>query len=211
MTEKQQKFLDFIVKFRNENGYSPSVREIAKGLGLASPSSVQSMLDKLSAMGLLSRSSGVARSATVSDNHSAYLHTEELGIPVIGHIQAGTPVMSEENIEGYIPVQQFLNASSGGFFLVVDGESMKDKGILPGDYVFVKPQNTIANGQIGAFRINGEVTLKTFRKTDDGIFLLPANDEFQPIPILETDTFEVIGRYIMLLRLTERGYGFGPA
>ncbi len=210
MTEKQQRFIEFIVQFRKDNGYSPSVREIAKGLGLSSPSTVQSMLDKLTTMGVLSRSSGVARSATISEAVAEMIPQSEMGIPIIGHIQAGTPVMAEENIEGYIPVQEFLNASSGGFFLVVDGLSMKDKGIHPGDYVFIKPEKTIANGQMGAFRLNGEVTLKTFRKTDDGIFLMPANEDFKPIPVLETDEFEVIGRYIMLLRLTERGYGFGP-
>lgn len=201
MTEKQKKFLDFIIQFREDNGYSPSVREIAKGLGLASTSTVNSMLNKLMDKGVLSMISGKARSIIANND-------EPKGVPIVGHIKAGTPVMAEENIEGYIPIKEFLKNSNGGFFLIVDGYSMKDKGILPGDYIFIQPQKTISNGQIGAFRINGEVTLKTFRKTNDGIFLMPANDEFKPIPVLETDEFEVIGRYVMLLRLVEKGYDF---
>ncbi len=201
MTEKQKRFLDFIIRFKEENGYSPSVREIAKGLGLASTSSVKSMLDKLINQGVLSMMSGKARSIIANE-------PEVKGIPIIGHIRAGTPVTAEENIEGYIPIKEFLKNSNGGFFLIVDGYSMKDKGILPGDYIFIQPQKIISNGQIGAFRLNGEVTLKTFRKTNDGIFLMPANDEFEPIPVLETDEFEVIGRYVMLLRLVEKGYDF---
>ncbi len=201
MTEKQKRFVDFILRFREDNGYSPSIREIAAGLGLASTSTVKSMLDKLTAKGELSMISGKARSVTAPEPACS-------GVPVIGHIRAGSPVMAEENIEGYIPVREFLKNSSGGFFLVVDGYSMKDKGILPGDFVFIQPQKTISNGQIGAFRINGEVTLKTFRRTDDGVFLMPANEEFRPIPVLESDEFEVIGRYVMLLRLVEKGYDF---
>lgn len=200
MTRKQERLLNFIVKFHEDYGYSPSVREIAQGLGVSSPSAVKVMLDRLQEQGVLNKSSGVARSISLPENNS------EKGIPVIGHIAAGTPVMAEENIEGYIPVREFLKNSNGGFFLIVDGYSMKDKGILPGDYVFIQPCSEIGNGQIGAFRINGEVTLKTFRRIDGSVYLEPANSDFRPIQITVEDSFEVIGRYIMLLRLTEKGY-----
>jgi repressor LexA len=129
-----------------------------------------------------------------------------LGIPVLGRIRAGLPVEADENIEGYIPLQDFLATSSGGFFLIVEGESMKDKGILHGDYAFIQPQQDISSGQIGAFRLNGEVTLKIFRKTDDGVFLIPANEEFEPIRVNESDRFEIIGRFVMLLRMVEKGF-----
>ena len=151
---------------------------------------------------MLTKSSGRARSLT------AVKHEEDKGIPIIGRIVAGVPVMAEENIEGYIPVKEFLRNSNGGFFLIVDGYSMQDKGILPGDYVFIQPCKEISNGQIGAFRLNGEVTLKTFKRSEDGIFLLPANNDFQPIPVTNDDSFEVIGRYVMLLRFREQGYHF---
>lgn len=203
MTDKQERLLNFILEFHKENGYSPSIREMAQGMGVSSPSTIKAMLDRLEAKGMLSKSSGRARSLTTTIQED-----EDRGIPVIGRIVAGTPVMAEENIEGYIPVKEFLRNSNGGFFLIVDGYSMQDKGILPGDYVFIQPCTEISNGQIGAFRLNGEVTLKTFKRSDEGIFLLPANSDFKPIPVTEDDSFEVIGRYVMLLRLREQGYNF---
>lgn len=202
MTDKQERLLNFILDFHKEHGYSPSIREMAHGMGVSSPSTIKAMLDRLEAKGMLTKSSGIARSLT------AVMQEEDKGIPVIGRIVAGTPVMAEENIEGYIPVKEFLRNSNGGFFLIVDGYSMQDKGILPGDYVFIQPCKEISNGQIGAFRLNGEVTLKTFKRSDEGIFLLPANNDFQPIPVTEDDIFEVIGRYVMLLRFREQGYHF---
>ena len=159
MTDKQERLLQFILDFHKENGYSPSIREMAQGMGVSSPSTIKAMLDRLEAKGMLTKSSGRARSLTTT------MQEEDKGIPVIGRIVAGTPVMAEENIEGYIPVKEFLKNSNGGFFLIVDGYSMKDKGILPGDYVFIQPCKEISNGQIGAFRLNGEVTLKTFKKS----------------------------------------------
>ena len=203
MTDKQERLLNFILDFHKEHGYSPSIREMAQGMGVSSPSTIKAMLDRLEAKGMLTKSSGIARSLT-----TVIQEDENKGIPVIGRIVAGTPVMAEENIEGYIPVKEFLRNSNGGFFLIVDGYSMQDKGILPGDYVFIQPCKEISNGQIGAFRLNGEVTLKTFKRSDEGIFLLPANNDFEPIPVTEDDTFEVIGRYVMLLRFREQGYHF---
>lgn len=203
MTDKQERLLNFILDFHKEHGYSPSIREMAQGMGVSSPSTIKAMLDRLEAKGMLTKSSGIARSLT-----TVIQEDEDKGIPVIGRIVAGTPVMAEENIEGYIPVKEFLRNSNGGFFLIVDGYSMQDKGILPGDYVFIQPCKEISNGQIGAFRLNGEVTLKTFKRSDEGIFLLPANNDFEPIPVTEDDTFEVIGRYVMLLRFREQGYHF---
>lgn len=203
MTDKQERLLNFILDFHKEHGYSPSIREMAYGMGVSSPSTIKAMLDRLEAKGMLTKSSGRARSLT-----TVMQDENDKGIPVIGRIVAGTPVMAEENIEGYIPVKEFLRNSNGGFFLIVDGYSMQDKGILPGDYVFIQPCKEISNGQIGAFRLNGEVTLKTFKRSDEGIFLLPANNDFQPIPVTDDDIFEVIGRYVMLLRFREQGYQF---
>ncbi|MDR2883593.1 MAG: transcriptional repressor LexA [Deferribacteraceae bacterium] len=208
ITDKQAAFLKFIENFHRDNGYAPSVRDIAGGLGLASTSGVQSMIERLSSKGLLNRGSGVARSLSLANVESptkAFSDSDK-GVPILGHIRAGMPVMSEENIEGHIPVKDFITNSSGGFFLIVDGESMKDKGIYPGDYVFIKPQREISNGQVGAFRVNGEVTLKTYRRSGDLIELIPANEDFEPIIVTPEDSFEVIGRFVMLLRMVERGY-----
>lgn len=193
MTDKQEKLLNFISEYIKENGYSPSIREIGKNLGVKSPSAVKVMIDRLEKNGYLNRSTGVARSLTPVVNNNK-------GVPVLGHIVAGVPVTAEENIEGYIQLDGLVKHSDNLFFLIVDGYSMKDKGILPGDYVLIKPTNSINNGQIGVFRINGEVTLKTYSRNRDGVFLLPANDSFSPISVTEDDDFEVIGSYVMLIR-----------
>jgi len=201
MTDRQKKFLQFIEDFIRDNGYSPSIREIAKGLGLSSTASVKKMLDRLTDNGLLNRSASIARG----------IEMPSTGIPVLGRIKAGVPVEAEENIEGYMKLDRLTIRSGGHFFLTVDGDSMKDKAILDGDYVLIKPGPIIMNGQVGAFRINGEVTLKTFRQNAEGVFLMPANDDFDPIPVGEYDDFEVIGTLKMVMRMTEGGHGFEPA
>lgn len=201
MTERQQKFLQFIEDFIRDNGYSPSIREIAKGLGLSSTASVKKMLDRLTDKGLLNRSGTIARGIEMPDR----------GIPVLGRIVAGVPVEAEENIEGYMKLDRLTIRSGGHFFLKVNGDSMKDEAILHGDYVLIKPSPVITNGQTGAFRINGEVTLKTFRQNAEGIYLMPANEAFEPIPVTEHDDFEVIGILKMVMRMTEGNHVFDPA
>ena len=202
MTDRQKKFLDFIEGFINDNGYSPSIREIAKGMGLSSTSSVKKMLDRLTDGGFLNRSNSIARGIDMPSK----------GIPVLGRIKAGVPVEAEENIEGYMKLDRLTIRSGGGFFLKVDGDSMKDEAILDGDYVLIKPSPVITHGQIGAFRVNGEVTLKTFRQDSEGIFLMPANEDFDPILIGEYDDFAVIGIMKMVMRMTEGGHNaFEPA
>jgi repressor LexA len=199
MTERQKMFVQFIDKFIKDNGYSPSVREIARGMGLSSTASVKNMLDRLTESGALKRAGNIARS----------LETHRAGIPVLGRIKAGFPVTSEENIEGYIRLDKPINDDH--FFLRVDGESMRDKAILDGDCVLIRQSNYVENGQIGAFRLNGEVTLKTFEKTSAGIFLMPANPDFAPIPVGEYDDFQVIGTVKMVIRSLEGGYDIEPA
>jgi repressor LexA len=190
MTDRQKKFVEFIEGFMADNGYSPSIREIAKGLGLSSTASVKKMLDRLTDGGFLNRSDNIARGIDLPSK----------GIPILGRIKAGVPVTAEENIEGYMVLDRLTIRSGGHFFLKVDGDSMKDEAILDGDLVLIKPSKTAENGQIGAFRINGEVTLKTFRKNAEGVFLMPANEAFEPIRVGEYDDFEVIGVLKMLLR-----------
>lgn len=191
-TDRQREFIEFIESFISENGYSPSMREIAKGLRLSSTSSVKKMLDRLEDAGLIRRNSRAARGIELTHGFS---------VPVIGRVRAGLPVMAEENIEGYIPVRSLVQ--KGCFFLQVDGESMKDKGIIEGDYAMIKPAKTVRSGQIGVFRLNGEVTLKTFKDYVKHAVLEPANEDFEDIPVTENDEFEVVGVLVMIMRMVE--------
>lgn len=200
MTERQKMFITFIESFIKDRGYSPSVREIAAGMGLSSTASVKKMLDRLQDGGFLKKVGNIARGIESS---------VRVPVPVLGRIKAGVPVSSEENIEGYLNMDRI--AGEGNFFLRVDGESMKDKAIIDGDYVLIKQTPVIESGQTGAFRINGEVTLKTFRRSDDGIFLMPANKDFKPITVTEYDDFQVIGTLRMVIRLAEGTHDIEPA
>lgn len=200
MTERQKMFITFIESFIKDRGYSPSVREIAAGMGLSSTASVKKMLDRLQDGGFLKKVGNIARGIESS---------VRVPVPVLGRIKAGVPVSSEENIEGYLNMDRI--AGEGNFFLRVDGDSMQDKAIMDGDYVLIKQTPVIENGQTGAFRINGEVTLKTFRRSDDGIFLMPANKDFKPITVTEYDDFQVIGTLRMVIRLAEGTHDIEPA
>jgi repressor LexA len=195
VTERQQKFLDFIENFTESNGYSPSIREIGEELGLSSTSSVKKMLDRLASGGLIRKTSSTARGYELANRHS---------VPIIGRIKAGMPVMSEENLEGYIAVKDLVRPDS--FFLRVEGDSMKDKGIFDGDFALMRPSPIITNGKIGAFRLNGEITLKTFRRTKDGMFLVPENEDYPIIPVNEGDDFAVIGILEMVMRFFKGQY-----
>jgi repressor LexA len=120
-------------------------------------------------------------------------------IPILGKIKAGTPVTSEENIEGYINLDSLTNIQNS-FFLKVDGDSMKNAGILDGDLALIKQQSVLNNNEIGAFRINGEVTLKRIKIDKNKIILRPENENYEDIIINETDNFEVIGKLIYVLK-----------
>jgi repressor LexA len=169
-------------------------------MGISSTASAKKMLDRLTDKGFIRRSSSTARGIELVRGNS---------VPVLGRIKAGMPVMSEENLEGFISLKD-INTKDR-FFLKVEGESMKDKGILDGDFALLRPSPVIENGQTGAFRLNGEVTLKTFKRDGSGAFLLPANPDYPVIPVMEYDEFEVIGVLVMVLRVVEGFHDFKPA
>jgi repressor LexA len=195
MTERQKEFIDFIASFKEACGYPPTIREIVSGLGLASTSTVKKMLDRLAKKGFIEKNPSKARGLDVLLNNN---------IPLLGTIKAGTPVLSEENIEQYISLKNLLRGENI-FFLRVSGNSMSEKGILDGDYLLIKQLSMLDNNEIGVFRINGEVTVKTFYKDDlkKEIILVPANKDYKTIQILENDNFEIIGKVIMVLRHLE--------
>ena len=200
MTERQKAFLEFIENFIIDRGISPTLREIGKGLKVASVSSVKKMLDRLEEAGAIRRELGSARGIEVLSGFC---------VPVVGRVKAGLPVESEENIEGYISVKSLVK--KGCFFLKVDGDSMKDKGILEGDYVMIRPSRVVRDGQIGVFRLNGEVTLKTFKKYVEKYALVAANDDYSDIPVEEHDDFEVVGELVMVTRFMEGEHDIKPA
>ena len=169
-SDKAQLIVDYVNQFIQENGYSPSVREIGEAVGLRSTASVSYHLQALQAKGLLQAPGAKGRKrALVTGARPGQ-------IPVVGVVTAGMPILAVENQEGTIPWND-----PGCFALRVRGESMLNAGILPGDKVVVRPQSTADDGQIVVARLEDEATVKRLRRRGGEIWLLPENDAYAPI------------------------------
>lgn len=186
--KRKELILEFIKNFTEINGYSPSIRDICKGVNLTSTSVVKKILDKLEKDGKIQKGEAIARGIKLKKE-----------IPILGKIKAGVPVMSEEHIEGYVNIDKILNYENA-FFLKVEGDSMINAGINDGDLALIKMQKQLENNEIGAFRINGEVTLKRLKIEDNTITLKAENFSYRDIVVTEKDDFEVIGKLVYLLR-----------
>ena len=169
-SDKAQLIVDYVNQFIQENGYSPSVREIGEAVGLRSTASVSYHLQALQAKGLLQSPGAKGRKrALVTGARPGQ-------IPVVGVVTAGLPILAVENQEGTLPWND-----PGCFALRVRGDSMLGAGILPGDKVVVRPQSTADDGQIVVARLEDEATVKRLRRRNGQIWLLPENDAYDPI------------------------------
>ena len=169
-SDKAQLIVDFVNQFIQENGYSPSVREIGAAVGLSSTASVSYHLQALQAKGLLQAPGAKGRKrALVTGARPGQ-------IPVVGVVTAGLPILAVENQEGTLPWND-----PGCFALRVRGDSMLGAGILPGDKVVVRPQATADDGQIVVARLEDEATVKRLRRRGGEIWLIPENDAYAPI------------------------------
>lgn len=169
-SNKAEEIMAFVNQFIQENGYSPSVREIGEAVGLRSTASVSYHLTALQDKGLLAASGAKGRKrALVTGARPGQ-------IPVVGVVTAGLPILAVENQEGTIPWME-----SNCFALRVRGDSMINAGILEGDKVVVRPQATADNGQIVVARIGDEATVKRLLRKDGRVWLMPENDNYAPI------------------------------
>ena len=169
-SNKAELIMDYVNQFIQENGYSPSVREIGAAVGLRSTASVSYHLQALQEKGLLQAPQAKGRKrALVTGARPGQ-------IPVVGVVTAGLPILAVENQEGTMPWHE-----SGCFALRVRGDSMINAGILDGDKVVVRPQSTADNGQIVVARIEDEATVKRFLRKNGEIWLMPENERYAPI------------------------------
>jgi len=171
LTEKQQKVLGFIEGRLRDNN-PPSQREIAQHFGLAQ-NAIYQLVGYTKKKGYLVDSGG-HRGLRLSKEYLDHIKQSE-GIPIVGCVAAGEPILAEENIEGYINIEKLFTKSEGVFLLKVSGDSMIDEGIMDGDYVAVKPTSTIENGQIGVVLLDGEATVKRVYIQPNRIALKSAN------------------------------------
>jgi len=171
LTEKQQKVLAFI-SGRLEGNTPPSQREIARHFGLAQ-NAVYQLVGYLKKKGYLVNSGG-HRGVRLSPAYLRRMRETE-GLPILGRVAAGEPILAEENIEGYLGLEKLFDRSKGMFLLKVSGDSMADEGIMDGDYVLVKLASTIENGQIGVVLLDDEATIKRVFVQKHRVALKPAN------------------------------------
>ncbi|HNU76137.1 MAG TPA: transcriptional repressor LexA [bacterium] len=192
--KKQKQILDFISQYIQVNGYSPTLQEIADAMGLSSLATVHEHLQALEKKNIIKRYDGAVRGIEVVDN-SVNASLSAIELPLIGYIAAGEPIEAIENeITTVMVSPDMVSKSKRCFVLQVKGSSMIDEGIMDGDYVVLKQQETAENGQIVVALIDeGFATLKKFYKEkDDKIRLQPANDEMEPI-IVEANQVKIQG------------------
>jgi len=187
LTGRQQEIWEFLVRYCDERGYPPTVREIGEAVGLASPSTVHAHLANLERAGYLRRDPTkpralelLGRARNVSSLEPA---AEQQRLPLVGQVAAGAPLLADENVEEYLAIPETL---AGDFLLRVRGDSMIEAGILDGDIVVVRQQQDATNGDVvvalaGADETADEATVKTFHREGDRIRLQPENRELEPI------------------------------
>ena len=196
LTKRQKEIFDFIRSYASKTGYPPTVREIGKAVGLHSSSTVHAHLANLEKVGLLRRDPTKPRAIELLVG-KAKRAVQASSVPVVGQVAAGEPVLAEENIEEYLELPSVLGGDQGDFILKVKGESMKDAGILDGDYVVVQQAESARNGEIVVAMIEDEATVKRFFREKDRIRLQPANKDFKPIRTRDAD---VLGRVVGVFR-----------
>jgi repressor LexA len=197
LTKRQKEIFDYIRKYAAKTGYPPTVREIGKAVGLHSSSTVHAHLANLEKIGLLRRDPSKPRAIELLLDKAKRTIRPESGLPLVGQVAAGEPILAEENIEEYLEIPDVIGGEDGDYILQIRGESMKNAGILEGDYVVIRPSDDAANGEIVVALIGEEATVKRIFREKDHIRLQPENDEMDPI--ITTDA-RVLGRVVGVFR-----------
>ncbi|MBR2744385.1 MAG: transcriptional repressor LexA [Clostridia bacterium] len=203
--KREKDILSFIEKQIKANGYPPSVREIGKSVGLSSTATVHGYLTKLEEKGYIKKENQKGRAlklvkgnknedktSNVEESKNFYTDKEMVDVPVVGKITAGAPILAVENITDTFPIPLSFVGNAESFMLTVSGESMIEAGILDGDYILVRKQNTARNGQIVVALIEDEATVKTFYKEKDYVRLQPENSTMDPIIVNDCKILGVV-------------------
>jgi repressor LexA len=199
LTKRQQEIYDFIRKYSARHGYPPTVRDIGKAVGLASSSTVHAHLANLEKVGLLRRDPSKPRAIELLDRAADAVKSvvRPTGLPLVGAVAAGQPILAEENIEDYVSVPEIAGGDDGEFILRIRGDSMQDAGILEGDFVVVRRQETAVDGEIVVALVGEDATVKRFFREEDHVRLQPENAAMEPI---RSRDVRVIGRVVGVFR-----------
>lgn len=213
LTARQQAILDFIDGYVKDNGFPPSIREIGRHFEIY-PATVQDHISALERKGYLQKKKFQSRTLSIPASTRQRLDKGNppdrgipgiSGIPIIGRVAAGLPLLAQENIEDMIQLPKEW-APAGAFLLKVQGNSMEGAHILDGDYVLVHPQKAAANGEIVVALIGDEATVKRFYRTESGITLKAENPKYEPIEIErnEATSFDIVGKVMGVLRVIRK-------
>jgi len=200
LTPRQLKILSVIKTAVEDQGYPPSMREIGLAAGLSSTASVTYQLQILEEKGWIRRDASRGRAIEITlpgqDGEAAPQDKTRL-IPLVGKIAAGNPILAEQEVEEVLPLPESIVGKGDLFLLQVKGDSMIDLAICDGDFVVIRSQKDAQKGEIVAAMIDGEATVKTWSKKDGHYWLLPANDNYAPIP---ADEAVILGKVTAVLR-----------
>ncbi|HEY1854507.1 MAG TPA: transcriptional repressor LexA [Solirubrobacterales bacterium] len=197
LTKRQKEIFDFIRRYAAKTGYPPTVREIGKAVGLHSSSTVHAHLANLEKIGLLKRDPSKPRAIELLFEKAKRSVRPGYELPLIGQVAAGEPILAEENIDEYLEIPDVIGGEDGDYILQIRGESMRNAGILEGDYVVVRPTDDADNGEIVVALIGEEATVKRIYREAEHIRLQPENDEMEPILTTEA---RVLGRVVGVFR-----------
>ena len=196
LTTRQSEILSFVQEFIEEAGMPPTRAEIARGLGFRSVNAAEEHLRALQRKGVLDLIPGASRGIQLKD----FLR-EQLGLPLIGRVAAGQPILAEEHVEGHYRIDLSIFDPQPHFLLRVSGMSMKNVGILDGDLVAVHRTPEVRSGQIIVARLEDEVTVKRYRQEGAVVWLMPENEDFEPIEVdLKHEDMVIEGVVVGLVR-----------
>lgn len=197
LTKRQREIFDFVRHYLGKYGYPPTVREIGKAVGLHSSSTVHTHLANLEKAGVLRRDPTKPRAIEVLIDKAKQAVGASQGLPLLGQVAAGSPILAEENVEEYIEIPDVIGGEDGDYILKVRGESMIKAGIFDGDFVVVRQTEIAGDGEIVVAMIEGEATVKRFFRESKRIRLQPENDEMEPIYSTEV---QLLGRVVGVFR-----------
>lgn len=193
LTARQQEVLDLIKTAIDETGFPPTRAEIATELGFKSPNAAEEHLKALARKGAIEMIPGASRGIRVAEHQT--------GLPLIGRVAAGEPILAQEHIEKHLDIPSTLFSPAADFLLEVHGDSMIEIGILDGDLIAVHKTNQARNGQIVVARVGEEVTVKRLQQESNVVTLFPENKDYQPIIVnLAEEHMEIEGLYVGVIR-----------
>ena len=196
LTKRQQEIFDYIKRYSAQHGYPPTVRDIGRAIALTSSSTVHTHLGNLEKLGLIRRDPTKPRALELLVDKAKQV-VSPAGLPLVGRVAAGSPILAEENIEDYVELPPIAGGEHADYTLRVSGDSMKDAGILDGDVVSVHRQDTALDGEIVVALVGDEATVKRFFKESDHIRLQPENEALEAI---RTPDVQILGRVVGVCR-----------